>query len=158
MRLVSSFLLSLLVVSSLAVEVRAQQSLLPDPVAFEKAHFMKACDGKASFGEGFGTPRDINNDGLMDMVVDEGQLTCRGEKGPDCTDDGCPYNFYLQVAEGGYFMIATVRMFGYDFIQRFGNMVLAMKMNPKYCDRTGGDPCIVTVRVRGTQFTTISKK
>jgi hypothetical protein len=136
----------------------AQQSLLRDPVAFEREHFLKRCEGQASFGDGFATPRDVNNDGLMDMVVNEGELTCKGEKGPDCTDEGCVYNFYLQVAEGGYFMVATARMFGYDFVQRFGNMVLVMKMAPHYCDRAEGDPCEMTVRVRGTKFVTISQK
>ncbi|MGO8485184.1 hypothetical protein AB9F39_39680, partial [Rhizobium leguminosarum] len=50
---------------------------------------------------------DINNDGLIDAVVNEGQLTCDGQKVPQCNDDGCTYNFYLHVAEGGYFMIAN---------------------------------------------------
>jgi hypothetical protein len=62
------------------------------------------------------------------------------------------------VAEGGYLMIATAQIYGYDFIQRFGNMVLVMKMHPHFCDRTGGDPCEITVRVRGVKFVTISKK
>jgi len=135
----------------------AQQTLIPDPAAYEKQHFQKECD-TAEFSGSFATQQDINNDGLMDVVVNEGELTCDGQKGPQCNDDGCTYNFYLQVAEGGYFMIATAQIYGYDFIQRFGNMVLAMKMSPRFCDRTDGDPCIVTTRVRGTKFVTISKK
>jgi hypothetical protein len=137
---------------------QAQQSLVQDPVAFEKEHFTKRCDGQVSFGDGFATERDVNNDTLPDLVVNEGEITCKGEKGPDCTDDGCPYNFYIHVAEGGYVLVATARMYGYDFIQRFGNMVLVMRMNPHYCDRTDGDPCQITVRVRDTKFVTISKK
>lgn len=159
--LVKSLLIVILNVIALVIMptvVSAEQSLLPDPVAFEKEHFLKRCGPDTSFGEGFATPRDINNDGIMDMVVNEGVITCKGEKGPDCTDEGCTYNFYLQVAEGGYFMVATARMFGYDFVQRFGNMVLVMKMAPHYCDRTEGDPCEMTVRVRGTKFVTISAK
>jgi hypothetical protein len=102
--------------------------------------------------------QDINNDGLIDAVVNEGKLTCDGKKGPDCTEDGCPYNFYLQVKEGGYFMIATAQTYGYDYIMRFGNMVLVMKMHPRFCERTDTAPCEMTVRVRGTKFVTISKK
>jgi hypothetical protein len=37
-------------------------------------------------------------------------------------------------------------------------MVLAMKMPARFCDRTDTEPCIVTARVRGTKFVTISKK
>jgi hypothetical protein len=136
----------------------AQQSLVQDPVAFEKDHFTKRCEGKASFGDGFSTVQDVNNDTLPDLVINEGEITCKGEKGPDCTDDGCPYNFYIHVAEGGYILVATAQIHGYDFIQRFGNMVLVMKMHPRFCDRTDGDLCEVTVRVRGTKFVTISKK
>lgn len=139
--------------------VMAQQSILPDPVAFEKDHFTKSCDGQVSFGDHFATEQDINNDKLTDIVVNEGEITCKGEKGPYCNDEGCPYNFYAQVAEGGYLLIATAQIYGYDFIQRFGNMVLVMKMHPRFCDRKDGeDPCEITVRVRGTKFVTISKK
>jgi hypothetical protein len=139
----------------------AQQSLLSDPEIYEKDHFREQCT-KAEFSGAFVTRQDINNDGLVDAVVNEGELTCDGEKGPQCDEDGCIYNFYLQVAEGGYFMIATAKIYGYDFVQRFGNKVLAMKMHPRFCERPAGDdnkdPCIVTTRVRGTKFVTISKK
>ena len=139
----------------------AQQSLLSDPEIYEKDHFREQCT-KAEFSDAFVTRQDINNDGLVDAVVNEGELTCDGEKGPQCDEDGCIYNFYLQVAEGGYFMIATAKIYGYDFVQRFGNKVLAMKMHPRFCERPAGDdnkdPCIVTTRVRGTKFVTISKK
>ena len=158
MKSVLIVILNILVLALLPAAAQAQQSLLPDPAAFEKEHFLKRCEGQASFSDDFATPRDINNDGLGDVVINEGELTCKGEKGPDCTDEGCVYNFYLQVAEGGYFLVATARMFGYDFVQRFGNMVLVMKMAPHYCDRTEGDPCEMTVRVRGTKFVTISQK
>ena len=81
-----------------------QQSLISDPEIYEKKHFQEQCK-TAEFADGFVTRQDINNDGLIDAVVNEGQLTCDGQKGPQCNDDGCTYNFYLQVAEGGYFMM-----------------------------------------------------
>ncbi|MDM9619583.1 hypothetical protein A6U87_26390 [Rhizobium sp. AC44/96] len=153
--------LNLLAFLVMPVAAFAQQSLLSDPEIYEKKHFQEQCT-KAEFSDAFVTHQDINNDGLIDTVVNEGELTCDGEKGPGCNDDGCTYNFYLQVAEGGYFMIATAQIYGYDFVQRFGNMVLAMKMHPRFCDRPDADPtkeqCTVTARVRGTKFVTISKK
>jgi hypothetical protein len=157
-RLLILLLLNVLTFVVMPAVANAQQALVPDPVAFEKDHFTKRCGADTSFGDGFATQQDINNDKLGDVVINEGELTCKGEKGPDCTDEGCPYNFYIQVDTGGYLMIATARIYGYDFIQRFGNMVLAMKMHPHYCDRTDSEPCLITVRVRGTKFTTISKK
>lgn len=150
-------LLNLAAIVVTPVAVFAQQALISDPEIYEKKHFQEQCT-KAEFSGGFIIRQDINNDGLIDAVVNEGELTCDGEKGPQCTDDGCTYNFYLQVAEGGYFMIATAKIYGYDFVQRFGNMVLAMKMPARFCDRTDTEPCIVTARVRGTKFVTISKK
>ncbi|WP_037155236.1 hypothetical protein [Rhizobium freirei] len=137
----------------------AQQSILQDPVAFEKEHFTKSCDGQVSFGDKFATQQDINNDKLMDIVINEGEITCKGEKQAYCTDEGCPYNFYVQVAEGGYLLVATAKIYSYDFILRFGNMVLVMKMHPRFCDRKDGEAfCEITVRVRGTKFVTISQK
>jgi hypothetical protein len=158
MKLLIAMLLNVLAFAIMPAVANAEQPLTQDPVAFEQDHFMKRCGGQASFGEHFATQEDFNNDKLTDIVINEGEITCKGEKGPDCTDEGCVYNFYVHVQEGGYIMIATARMYGYDFVQRFGNMVLAMKMHPKYCNRTDGDPCLMTVRVRGTEFVTISAK
>lgn len=135
----------------------AQQELIGDPETFEKKHFQKQC-GTAEFGDGYVSRIDINNDGITDAVVNEGELICDGVKGPDCDADGCPYNFYLQVKEGGYFMISTARIYGYDFIKRFGNMVFVMKMHPRFCERTDAEPCLMTVRVRGARMVTLFKK
>lgn len=135
----------------------AQQELLSDPEIYEKDHFAKECQN-ASFGEGFITRMDINNDGIIDAIANHGEITCGAQKGVGCTDEGCPYNFYLQVKEGGYFMIATAQIHGYDFVKRFGNMVFVFKMAPKYCDRTDDRLCEMTVRVRGARMVTVSKK
>ncbi len=141
-----------------ASHATAQQELLKDPETYEKAHYSKRC-GEAKFGAGFIERIDINNDGIKDAVTNSSEIMCDGVRGPDCTADGCPFNFYLQVKEGGYFMIATAQMYSYDFIKRFGNMVFVLKMHPRYCERDeGAEPCEMTVRVRGTKFLTISKK
>ncbi len=157
MKLLRLGLLQILFVLTASSTSFAQQELISDPEIYEKEHFQKRCK-IAQFGANFVTRLDINNDGIIDAVVNEGELVCDGLRGPDCTDDGCPYNFYLQVKEGGYFMIASAKMYGYDFIKRFGNMVFVMQMNPRYCERTDEKPCEITVRVRGTKFLTISKK
>ncbi len=135
----------------------AQQDLIGDPETFEKKHFQQQCTN-AQFGDNYVSRIDINNDGIIDAVVNEGELICDGVKGPDCDADGCPYNFYLQVKEGGYFMMATARIYGYDYIRRYGNMVFVMKMHPRFCDRTDSAPCEMTVRVRGTKMVTLFKK
>ncbi|MCX8995602.1 hypothetical protein NOF55_00590 [Rhizobiaceae bacterium BDR2-2] len=140
-----------------ASDAFAQQELLSDPEIHEKKYFQERC-GTVQFDSAFVIRQDINNDGLVDAVVNHGAAVCDGERGPGCNEDGCLYNFYLQVKEGGYFMIATARLYGYDFVQRFGNMVLAMKMHPRFCERAEGtEPCVVTSRVRGARFYTISR-
>lgn len=135
----------------------AQQSLLSDPEIYEKDHFRKQCTN-ASFGEDFITRRDINNDGIIDAIANHGEITCDGKKGVGCNSEGCPYNFYVQVKEGGYLMIATAQIHGYDFIKRFGNMVFVFKMAPKYCERSDERLCEITVRVRGAAMVTLFKK
>jgi hypothetical protein len=134
----------------------AQQQLLSDPEIYEKDHFRKQC-GTADFGPGFVKRFDINNDGIIDLVANHAELTCNGVKAPACDGDGCPYNFYLQAKEGGYFMIATARIYDYDFVKYFGNMVFMLKMHPRFCERTDKEPCVMRVRVRGGRFVTISK-
>lgn len=135
----------------------AQQQLITDPEIYEKDHFRTECK-TADFGPGFISRFDINNDGIVDAVSNHGELTCDGVKGPACNNDGCPYNFYLQAKEGGYFMIATAQLYGYDFVKYFGNMVFLLKMHPRFCERTDAEPCEMRVRVRGGRFLTISKK
>ena len=156
-----SFLFRLLLVVAtgiFAMPAFAQQELLTDPEIYEKNHYAKRCD-VVQFGGRFLDRIDINNDGLKDAVTNSSEIVCDGVRGPDCTAEGCPFNFYLQVKEGGYFMIATAQMYSYDFIKRFGNMVFVLKMHPRYCEREEGqEPCAMTVRVRGTKFLTISKK
>lgn len=154
-RLIIALQAALLVVGPPAAS--AQQELLKDPEIYERTHFDGRCK-VAEYGPDFITRIDINNDGLTDVVANDGAITCDGVRGPACTEEGCPYNFYLQVKEGGYFMIATAMMYSYDFVQRFGNMVFVMQMHPKYCNRTDSKPCEMTVRVRGTKFLTISAK
>ncbi|MFP3637352.1 hypothetical protein, partial [Bacillus sp. SIMBA_033] len=75
--LIAVNLVALLVVPAAAF---AQQSLLSDPEIYEKKHFTEQCT-KAEFGEGYVKRLDIHNDGLIDAVVNEGELTCDGEKG-----------------------------------------------------------------------------
>ncbi len=156
-----SFLSRLLLVAAaglFALPAAAQQELLQDPEVYEKTHYAKRCD-VVQYGGRFIDRIDINNDGIKDAVTNSSEIVCDGMRGPDCTAEGCPFNFYLQVKEGGYFMIATAQMYSYDFIKRFGNMVFVLKMHPRYCEREEGqEPCAMTVRVRGTKFLTISKK
>lgn len=140
-----------------AAPVSAQQQMVSDPEIFEKQHFQSTCK-TAEFGPDFVKRFDINNDGIVDAVVNHGELTCDGVRGPACTEDGCPHNFYLQAKEGGYIMIATAQIYGYDFIKRFGNMVFVLQMHPRFCDRTDATPCEMTVRVRGGRFVTLFKK
>ena len=73
-------ILNLIAFVVMPAAAEAQQSLLQDPVAYEKDHFTKSCDGQVSFGDKFATQQDINNDKLMDIVINEGEITCKGEK------------------------------------------------------------------------------
>ncbi|MBP1843156.1 hypothetical protein J2046_001410 [Rhizobium petrolearium] len=135
----------------------AQQQLISDPEIYEKDHFRSECK-MAQFEPDFIKRFDINNDGIIDLVSDHSKLVCDGKRGPGCNSDGCPYNFYLQAREGGYFMIATAQIYSYDFVKYFGNMVFLLNMHPRFCDRTDAVPCEMRVRVRGGRFVTISKK
>lgn len=153
----TGFFVALGLMLGAATAATAQQELLDDPEIYEKSFFANQCES-LQYGPNFISRIDVNNDKLIDVVTNHGEIICDGVRGPGCTGDGCPYNFYLQVKEGGYFMIATAQMYGYDFIQRFGNMVFVLKMHPRYCERTDTRPCEMTVRVRGTRFMTISRK
>jgi hypothetical protein len=134
-----------------------QPQRFSDPEIYEKDYFRKECK-TAEFGTGFIKRFDINNDGILDLVTNQSELTCDGVKGPRCTAEGCPHNFYVQVKEGGYVMVATAQLYEYEFVQYFGNMVFQLTMHPRYCGRKDAMPCEMRVRVRGLDFNILSKK
>lgn len=140
-----------------AVAFAQQPQRFTDPEIYEKDFFRKECK-TVDFGAGFIKRFDINNDGVLDLVSNQSELTCDGVKGPRCTAEGCPYNFYVQVKEGGYIMVATAPIYSYNFVQYFGNMVFELTMHPRYCGRTDSAPCEMRVRVRGLDFNILSKK
>ncbi|WP_117192845.1 hypothetical protein [Rhizobium terrae] len=146
-----------LVLALLPAFALAQQQIVSDPEIYEKNHFREECK-IAQFDADFIKRFDINNDGIIDLVSDQSRLVCDGKRGPACNAEGCPYNFYVQVKEGGYVMVATAKLYRYDFVQYFGNMVFNLTMHPRYCGRTDAVPCEMRVRVRGLDFNILSKK
>jgi len=151
-------LVQALVLALMPVVAFAQQpQRFSDPEIYEKDFFRKDCK-TADFGPEFIKRFDINNDGILDLVSNQSELTCDGVKGPRCTAEGCPYNFYVQLKEGGYIMVATALLYKYDFVQYFGNMVFELTMHPRYCGRTDAASCEMRVRVRGLDFNILSKK
>jgi hypothetical protein len=139
-----------------APEARAA-NIIPDAVAFEKAAIAARCK-TVEFGPDFVADIDFNNDGLLDVVTNLGDVNCDGTDGGLCGDVGCPHNFYVQVSEGGYFLAASADLYGYEMKKRYGNMVFEMKANAASCGRDDSEYCIMTIRVRGGTFETISKK
>lgn len=131
--------------------------IVPDAVAAAQAEVARRCKTPL-YGEDFVDTIDFNNDGLPDAIVNLGAVNCDGTPGGLCGNVGCPHEFYIQVAEGGYFLAANADLYGYEMKKRYGNMVLELKANAASCGRDDADYCIMTIRVRGARFETISKK
>ncbi|MDO9417619.1 hypothetical protein [Pararhizobium sp.] len=152
-----TFFLSMLCLSLLLVPARAQSEIIPDVAAQEKASYEGHC-GSILYGPNFIRDVDFNNDGLVDAIVSHGEVVCDGKKGTTCKPIGCPYNFYIRVAEGGYLFAANADLYSYDLIKRYGNMVLVLQADGVSCKKPEGETCAMTIRVRGTKFETISRK
>ena len=131
--------------------------IIDDAIAHEKAAVADQCKA-AVYGDHFASVIDFNNDGLDDVITNLGAVDCDGVDGKLCNDVGCPHNFYVGVAEGGYVFIANADLYGYELKKRYGNLVFEMKANAASCGRDDGEYCIITSRVRGLRFDTISKK
>lgn len=148
----------LLLSLALAPAVPGQAApILPDAVAHEKAAIDGQCKA-AIYGDDFSRVVDFNNDGLDDVVINLGAVNCDGVDGKLCGEVGCPHNFYVGIAEGGYVLIASADLYGYELKTRYGNLVFEMKANAASCKRDDDEYCIITSRVRGLRFDTISKK
>ena len=153
MRILALFSAALL---STAAPARAAE-IVQDPRAAVEAQVAARCK-TALYGEDFADHVDFNNDKLVDAIFNLGAVNCDGVPGGLCGDVGCPHQFYIRVAEGGYFLAANADLYGYDMKKRFGNMVLELKANAASCGRDDSDYCTMTIRVRGARFETISKK
>lgn len=141
---------------SAAMPVRAA-GIVPDALAAVQAEVATRCK-KAIYGEDFADYVDFNNDRLVDAIFNLGAINCDGVPGALCGNVGCPHQFYIRVAEGGYFLAANADLYGYDMKKRFGNMVLELKANAASCGRDDDEYCTMTIRVRNARFETISKK
>lgn len=144
------------VLVSTAVPVRAAE-IVPDALAAVEAEVAARCKS-AIYGEDFADTVDFNNDRLVDAIFNLGAVNCDGVPGGLCGNVGCPHQFYIRVAEGGYFLAANADLYGYSMKKRFGNMVLELKANAASCGRDDDEYCTMTIRVRNTRFETISKK
>ena len=131
--------------------------IVPDALAAVRAEVAGRCK-TAVYGEDFADNVDFNNDKLVDAIFNLGAVNCDGVPGGLCGDVGCPHQFYIRVAEGGYFLAANADLYGYDMKKRFGNMVMELKANAASCGRDDSEYCTMTIRVRGARFETISKK
>lgn len=131
--------------------------IVQDPLATVEAEVAARCKS-AIYGEDFADNVDFNNDRLVDAIFNLGAVNCDDVPGGLCGDVGCPHQFYIRVAEGGYFLAANADLYGYDMKQRFGNKVLELKANAASCGRDDKEYCTMTIRVRGARFETISKK
>ena len=141
---------------SVVSPVRAAE-IVPDAVATAQAEVARQCKTPL-YGEDFADTIDFNNDGLADAIVNLGAVNCDGTPGGLCGNVGCPHEFYIQVAEGGYFLAANADLYGYEIKKRYGNRVLELKANAASCGRDDPEYCLMTIRVRGARFETISKK
>lgn len=131
--------------------------IIDDALAYEKAQVAAQCK-TAVYGDDFAAIIDFNNDGLEDVITNLGAVNCDGTDGKLCGNVGCPHNFYVGVAEGGYVFIANADLYGYELKKRYGNLVFEMKANAASCGRDDDEYCIITSRVRGLRFDTISKR
>ncbi|HEY8099089.1 MAG TPA: hypothetical protein VIE65_23760, partial [Methylobacter sp.] len=50
---------------------------------------VKSCDGKVKFEKGFLTRRDINGDGVEDLILDYNHFICGESSYADCGNAGC---------------------------------------------------------------------
>lgn len=148
-------LLSVVLVST-ALPARAAE-IVPDALATVQAQVAKRCK-TAIYGEDFADNVDFNNDRLVDAIFNLGAVNCDGVPGGLCGNVGCPHEFYIRVAEGGYFLAANADIYCYGMKKRFGNMVLELKANAASCGRDDNEYCTMTIRVRGARFETISRK
>lgn len=80
----------------------AELMLVEDPVAFEKGKAAEVCGPAITFDEGFARSRDLNGDGLHDLVIDYADARCGGDEAYFCARTGCKGAVYFARDDGRF--------------------------------------------------------
>jgi len=92
------------------------------------------------FLDGYTRPVNVNDDGLDDLLIDYGALSCDGMRSMFCGSGGCTQKIYLQRSDGSFYEAASFLTYEIDFDEP-ENASFVVASHGSSCDRAGVDAC-----------------
>jgi len=113
---------------------------------------VKSCDGKATFKDGFVSEKDINGDGVVDYILDYGNLVCDGSEGYFCGTGGCLTQVFASLRRGGYVKALDENVRDLKFRRVKGRPAMLLDLHGSACGKVGVEPCPKTLLWNGKKF------
>lgn len=146
-------LLSFLLFFAATMRSSAQDIVSVDAlIASVRAEYAQSCK-TLEFGEGFATARNMNGDGVDDLLVDYHGLLCDESSMMFCGSAGCDMVLYLGKESGGYAELSAFFGYAVDFDMPIANppsFVVALHGNE--CGLSGMEPCAFRYAIEGGEL------
>ena len=113
---------------------------------------IKSCDGKVKFEKGFLTRRDINGDGVEDLILDYNNFICGENSYADCGNAGCLMVVFASLPDGTFVNVLSERVQGIEFKTVRGRPAMLLGYHGTACGRSGAEPCSSTLYWNGVTF------
>ena len=145
--------LSTIGVSLIALQpsLSAHAQTYPSLVQAEIPDAMDSCKPeKIKLPKDFVTRKDVNGDGVPDLIVDGSVLLCNGTR-PDCGASGCQITVYASLPNGTYTKALDSLVHFYSF-RKINGRPAAVLGEYASCDKDPPTLCAITAYWNGKEF------
>lgn len=140
--------------ASLALaSVGARAQSLPGVAQAALAEQKAACaPEKASLDKGFERRRDVNGDGVPDVILDYGRFRCGDSASFFCGTAGCTQQVFASLPGGGYAKVLDDNVRDLAFRTINGRPAMVLASHGSGCGKSGADNCRTTLFWNGRTF------
>ncbi|TGD96775.1 hypothetical protein [Methylobacterium nonmethylotrophicum] len=142
-----------LVLSLLSAHAQAQTHDLPRQVQDEINTTVQDCRPRERvFGRGFVSRKDVNGDGIPDVILDYGAYKCGDQGAPFCGSAGCNTTVFASTGRGGYVKVLDENVRNLKFRTVNGRPAMVLNLHGSACGKAGAEPCPMTLTWNGARF------
>ena len=105
-----------------------------------------------SLDKGFETRRDINGDGVPDIILDYGAFRCGDSVSFFCGTAGCTQQVFASLPGGGYAKVLDDNVRELTFRTIKGRPAMVLSSHGSACGRSGAENCGTTLFWNGRTF------
>ncbi|MFM2281093.1 MAG: hypothetical protein RLZZ444_3324 [Pseudomonadota bacterium] len=133
----------------------AEEGLVQRAAERERATFGPACGEMSFLPEAF-IVGDVSKDGIDDVIINAGAVSCGGAIGSECNSFGCPFRIYVQAEDGKLNYISQVRALEMKQGYLYGIRNLKFRIKGKHCQKLGRNTCTIITRIENRELVTIA--